>query len=152
MGIVPSAEAGIGLPHILKCSSLLQKLKMQLFVTKGFCHKELHLRFCSGPRLVEVTEVEKEAPNRMKISKIQSFLQAFSYHGGCFRKIFGTTFNNSKQVNAPGTNSITYCVICSVNLLHFLEFVKKTYYNSLKTCFLFFPYNIPKKMCARSLN
>ena len=27
---------------------------------------------------------------------------------GCFRKVFDTTFNNSKQVNSSGTNSMTY--------------------------------------------
>ena len=68
-----------------------------------------------------------------------------------FRKVFGTTFDNSEQVNASKTSSTTYFVY-SVTLLHFMVFVKKAYYNSLKTCFLFLPHNIHKKMCAQSLN
>ena len=116
------------------------------------------------------TEVEKEAPNRMNIShcinkvfhslfpRIRPYLQTGFFPlamwtplGGCFRKVFGATFNNSKQVNASGTNSMTY-FIYFVSLLHFLVFVKKANFNSLETCFLFSLYNIHKKMCSRSLN
>ena len=69
--------------------------------------------------------------------------------GGSFRKVFGTIFNNSKQENASGGNSRTH-FIYSVTLLHFLVFIKKAYYNSLKTCFLFFLSNIQEKRCVHS--
>ena len=84
-----------------------------------------------------VTEVEKEAPNRMKIRFHRLFPRIWTYLvtdffstamwtplGGCFCNIFGTIFNNCKQVNVSGTNSMTY-FICSVTLLHFLVFVIK---------------------------
>ena len=69
-----------------------------------------------------VTKVVKETPNKMKISHcikfftgfFQEFLQTGFFPsvmwtplGGCFHKVFGAIFNNSKQVNASRTNSVT---------------------------------------------
>ena len=77
-----------------------------------------------------VTEVEKEVPNRMKISHCIRFFTGFLQDldhicrqgffssalwtsvSGCFCKVFGTIFNNSKQEIASGTNSMTYFGIC----------------------------------------
>ena len=87
-----------------------------------------------------VTKVKKEAPNRMKIShcikvlhrvfpRIWPHLQTGFFPsaiwtplGGCVRKVFGTILNNSKQVNASGTNSVKY-FIWFATLLHLLVFV-----------------------------
>ena len=89
-----------------------------------------------------VTKIKKEAPNRMKIShcikvlhrvfpRIWPHLQTGFFPsaiwtplGGCVRKVFGTILNNSKQVNASGTNSVKYFIYFAT-LIHLLVFVKK---------------------------
>ena len=78
------------------------------------------------------------------------YRQAFSYQlcgplsVAAFIKCLVLLLITTNTVNASRTNFVIY-FIYSVNLLHFKVFVKKTYKNSLKTCFLFFPYNIQKK-------
>ena len=136
----------------------------------NFCHEKLHLRFCGNRRCASVP-YGIQFRNKSRIHKPlykERFSQPFSENstifqtgffssamwillGGCFRKVFGTTFNNSKQVNPSGTNSLTYFNY-SVTVLHFLVFVKKTNFSSLKTCFLLLLYSIHKKIRARSLN
>ena len=57
--------------------------------------------------------------------------------GGCFRKVFVTTFNNSKKVNSSGTNSMTN-FLYSVILLPFLVFVKKASLQQLENLLFIF--------------
>ena len=136
----------------------------------NFCQEKLHLRFCGNRRCASVP-YGIQFSNKCRIYKPlykERFSQPFSENstissnmlspsamwillGGCFRKVFGTTFNNNKQVNLSGTNSLTYFNY-SVTVLNFLVFVKKTNFSSLKTCFLLLLYSIHKKIRARSLN